>query len=122
MLLAGLWSAAGCASRPVPEIPVVPLDGWAYVEGRAPVPGPGLSEAAARELGESWALIVAGRLGEADLRLTPLRAMAPEDPGVLSATGFFALRSGNTSGAGALFQQALAASPGTASPYSGASS
>ena len=111
MLLAGLWSAAGCASRPVPEIPVVPLDGWAYVEGRAPVPGPGLSEAAARELGESWALIVAGRLGEADLQLTPLRAMAPEDPGVLSATGFFALRSGNTSGAGEFFQQALAASP-----------
>ena len=112
MLLAGLWSATGCASRPVPEIPVVPLDGWAYVEGRAPVPGPGLSEAAARELGESWALIVAGRLGEADLQLTPLRAMAPEDPGVASATGFLALRSGNTSGAGELFQQALAASPG----------
>ena len=112
MLLAGFALAGGCASRPPPEILVVPLDGWAYVDGQAPVPGAGLSAGAARELGESWALIVAGRLGEADLQLAPLRDIAPQDPGVLSAAGFFALRSGNTSGAGELFQQALEASPG----------
>ena len=111
MLLAGLSFAGGCASRPPPEIPVVPLDGWAYVEGRTPAPGPGLSEGAARDVRESWALIVAGRLGEADLQLGPLRALAPDDPGVLSAEGFLALRSGNPAEAGELFQRALDAEP-----------
>ena len=103
--------AAGCASTPLPEIPVVPFDEWAYVEDQAPVPGPDLSEGAARDLSENWALIVAGRLGEADLQLAPLRTLAPGDPGVLAAAGFLALRSGDTSGAGELFERALDAAP-----------
>jgi len=104
---------AGCASEPLlPEIPVVPLDSWSYVEDQAPVPGPGLSEADAREVREIWALVVAGRLGEADQRLAPLRTRAPDDPGILSAAGFLALRSGNIPGAGEFFDRALAASPG----------
>ena len=110
-LVAGAWLASGCASRPLPEIPVVPLDGWDYVDGRTPAPGPGLSEGAVRELSESWALIVAGRLGEADLRLAPLESLTPEDPGVLAAAGFLALRSGDHAGAGELFGRALAAAP-----------
>lgn len=108
----GLLSlGAGCASEPLPEIPVVPLDGWAYVEDQTPAPGPGLSEAAVRDVRETWALIVAGRLGEADLLLAPLRVLGPDDPGILSADGFLALRSGNSPGAGELFDRALAAAP-----------
>ena len=107
----GLGLAAGCASRPPPEIPLVPVAGWDYVEGRMPAPGPGLSEGATRELAASWALVVAGRLGEADLQLSPLRALAPDDPGVLSAAGFFALRRGDRAEAGELFQRALDAEP-----------
>ena len=105
------WLGAGCASEPLPEIPVVPLDSWSYVEEQAPVPGPELSEAAARGVGETWAFIVAGRLGEADRLLAPLRAEAPGDPGILSAAGFLALRSGDIPGAGELFDRALAAAP-----------
>lgn len=102
---------AGCASKPLPEIPVVPFDEWAYVEDQAPVPGPDLSEGAARDLSASWGLVVAGRLGEADLQLAPLRALAPGDPGVLAAAGFLALRSGDRPGAGELFGRALDAAP-----------
>ena len=102
---------AGCASEPLPEIPVVPLDGWTYVEDQAPVPGPDLPEGAVQEVRESWELIVAGRLGEADRRLAPLRALAPDDPGVLSAAGFLTLRSGDPAGAGELFDRALDATP-----------
>ena len=109
--MASLCLVAGCASKPLPEIPVVPLDEWAYVEDQAPVPGPDLPEGAVRDLSESWALIVAGRLGEADLQLAPLRTLAPGDPGVLSAAGFLALRSGSPSGAGELFERALDAAP-----------
>ncbi len=109
--IGSLCLGAGCASTPPPEIPLVPLDEWAYVEDRAPVPGPDLTEGAARDLGESWALIVAGRLGEADLRLAPLRTLASGDPGVLAAAGFLALRSGDRPGAGELFERALAAAP-----------
>ena len=113
---AALWIgsaclAAGCASTPLPEIPVVPFDEWAYVEDQAPVPGPDLPEGAARDLSESWGLIVAGRLGEADLELAPLRTLAPGDPGVLTAAGFLALRSGDRPGAGEFFGQALDAAP-----------
>ena len=109
--IASVCLGAGCASKPLPEIPLVPFDEWAYVEDQAPVPGPDLSEEAVRDLSESWALIVAGRLGEADLRLAPLRTLAPGDPGVLSAAGFLALRSGNPSGAGELFERTLDAAP-----------
>ncbi len=90
---------------------MVPLDSWMYVEDQAPAPGPGLSEGAALDLGQSWERIVAGRLGEADLQLAPLRIAAPDDPGVLSAAGFFALRSGDLTGAEELFDRALAAAP-----------
>ena len=103
--------AVGCASKPRPEIPVVPLDEWAYVEDQAPVPGPDLPERAARDLNESWGFIVAGRLGEADLQLAPLRTLAPGDPGILAAAGFLALRSGDRPGAGELFERALGAAP-----------
>ena len=109
--IGSLCLGAGCASKPLPEIPVVPFDEWAYVEDQAPVPGPGLPEGAARDLSESWGLVVAGRLGEADLQLALLRALAPGDPGVLSAAGFFALRSGDRPGAGELFERALDAAP-----------
>ena len=109
--MGSLCLGAGCASTPLPEIPVVPLDEWAYVEDQAPVPGPDLSEGAARDLSESWGFIVAGRLGEADLQLAPLRSLAPGDPGVLAAAGFLALRSGDRPGAGELFEQALDAAP-----------
>ena len=90
---------------------MVPFEAWTYVQDQAPVPGPALSEAAARGVQESWTLIVAGRLGEADLQLAPLRAAAPGDPGILSAAGFLALRSGNPATAGKLFEQALDAAP-----------
>jgi len=90
--IGSLCLGAGCASTPLPEIPVVPLDEWAYVEDQEPVPGPDLSEGAARDLSESWGFIVAGRLGEADLQIAPLRALAPGDPGILSAAGFLALQ------------------------------
>ena len=106
-----VWLATGCASRPPPEIPVVPLDGWAYVEDRAPVPGPELSEGTARDLEEGWTLIAGGRLGEAQLLLAPLRESAGNDPGVLSAAGFLALRSGRVAEADQLFQEALATAP-----------
>lgn len=109
--IVSLCLGVACATKPLPEIPVVPLDEWAYVEDQAPVPGPDLSEGAVRDLSESWALIVAGRLGEADLQLGPLRTLAPGDPGVLSAAGFFALRSGDRSGAAELFERALEAAP-----------
>lgn len=102
---------AGCATKPLPEIPVVPLDEWAYVEDQVPVPGPGLPEGAVRDLSESWGFIVAGRLGEADLQLAPLRDLAPGDPGVLAAAGFLTLRSGDRAGAGELFERALDAAP-----------
>lgn len=109
--MAALWLAAGCAPRPPPEIPVVPLDGWTYVESRAPVPGEDLPELAAGELAATWALIVEGRLGEAELQLAPLRSSAPLDPGVLSADGFLALRSGRIPEGDELFQRALEAEP-----------
>ena len=109
--IGSLWLGAGCATTPLPDIPVVPLDEWGYVEDQAPVPGPELSGGAARDLSESWGLIVAGRLGEADRQLAPLRALAPGDPGVLATAGFLALRSGDPSGARDLFERALDAAP-----------
>lgn len=110
--VAVLWFAGGCATRPPPEIPVVPFDGWAYVEHRSPVPGANLPEAAASELAAGWALIVAGRLGEADLHFALLRTSAPDDPGVLSADGFLALRSGRIEDGEELFRRALDEEPG----------
>lgn len=109
--LGAVWLAAGCATRPPPEIPVVPLDGWAYVEDRAPVPGAALPDPAVRALAESWTLIAGGRLGEAQLLLAPLRESAGDDPGVLSAAGFLALRSGRVAEADQLFEEALATAP-----------
>lgn len=90
----------------------MPLDGWAYVGDRTPVPGGNLPETAAGELAASWALIVEGRLGEAEVQLAPLRTSAPDDPGVLSADGFLALRSGRIPEGEELFQRALESEPG----------
>ena len=87
------------------------MGSWVYVEDQAPVPGADLPEAAAGELAASWALIVDGRLGEAELHLAPLRSSASNDPGVLSADGFLALRSGRIFEGGALFQRALKTEP-----------
>ena len=106
-----LWLAVACATRPPPEIPLVPLAGWGHLEGRAPAPGPELPAAAAEELAAGWALLVEGRLGEADARLASLRSMAPGDPGVLTADGFLALRSGRIAEGDALFDRVLSADP-----------
>lgn len=84
------------------------------MEDAAPIPGPGLSEEAARDLGESWTLIAGGRLGEAQLLLAPLKESAGDDPGVLSAAGFLALRSGQAAEADQLFHEALTTAPSTA--------
>lgn len=87
------------------------MDGWAYVEDETPVPGQDLPEAAAIELAASWGLIVEGRLGEAELQLAPLRTSAPDDPGVLAADGFLALRSGRIPEGEDLFRRALNEEP-----------
>lgn len=114
-LAAALWlAAAGCAGRGVPDIPVAPLDGWAYAAARVPTPGPALPAAAEQDLDEAWLLVRDGRLGEAHLLLEPLLATAGSDPGVLAAAGYAALRGGRPRAAGEHFDGALAAAPDSA--------
>lgn len=106
--------AGGCAGRALPDIPVVPLDGWAYAAARAPTPGADLPPADAENLAEAWLLVRDGRLGEAQPLLDGLLERAGRDPGVLAAAGYAALRGGRPRAADERFTAALAADSGSA--------
>lgn len=106
--------AGGCAGRALPDIPVVPLDGWAYAAARAPTPGADLPPADAENLAEAWLLVRDGRLGEAQPLLDGLLERAGRDPGVLAAAGYAALRGGRPRAADERFTEALAADSGDA--------
>ncbi len=97
----------------------MPFDGWRHVGDRTPTPGPGLAAREGSTLAEGWRLVVSGRLGEARGLLAGLRERAPEDPGVLTAAGFLALRSGRIEAADPLFERALRHSPPDSLPALG---
>ena len=110
----GLVLGAACATRVLPDIAVVPLDGWEYAEARSPAPAEALGAEERSDLAATWDAIRAGRLAEAAATLEALRPRAPNDPGVLAVAGYGALRAGRASDADALFAEALAREPANA--------
>ncbi len=109
-----LLVAAGCAERVLPEIPVAPVTGWNYVESRRPAGGADLTAPQQETLETGWAWLLAANLREAEGALQPLLAEAPEDPGVLAASGYLELRRGRPELAEPLFDEALARDAGSA--------
>lgn len=105
---------AGCAERPLPEIPAVPVSGWEYVEGLEPEGGPGLSAVQREQLGSAWDLLEAGGLRQTSETLELLLVQVPEDPGVLAASGFFELRRGRPEQAEHRFERSLSSDPDNA--------
>ena len=97
-----------CAAAP-PDIPVVPLENWRYVEGR---PAPAADHLGSRDseiLVQAWGQIQAGRLGSAEQLLAGLRTLEEGDAAVLVTDGFLQLRSGRAEDAERLFARALEA-------------
>lgn len=101
---------AGCAARPLPDIPAVPVDGWEFAAARSPMPGADLGGREA-ELAGAWAAVVEGRLGEADAVLARLVEDFGGDPGVRGAAGFAALRGGRPEQAETHFRAATGQAP-----------
>ena len=102
-LAAALAAAAlaGCAARPLPEIPTVPFEHWRYAE-TADV---SLSGGAAA----LWGEIRAGQLRQATDTLMGLEAAAPGDATTLALAGFLDVRLGRLDDAEVRFGDAARA-------------
>ena len=106
----GVALLSGCAARPLPEIPAVPVEGWEFAAARSPEAGAALGGRGA-ELAGAWAAVLEGRLGEAEAVLSGLVEEFSDDPGVRGAAGFAALRAGRPEDAEVHFRAATGRAP-----------
>ncbi len=109
--LAVLAILAGCAARPLPDIPVAPFSHWFYADGTDPGDFGALPDADARaDALALWQDIRTGRLGAAARLLADLEAQTPksaENVALLALAGYLDIRRGRLGEAETHFARAV---------------